>query len=459
MPSDRTAKTRLTTWKEVAAFFGRTERTVMRWEAERGLPVRRLPGKARSGIYAEVAELEAWLRGAGLPAAEAPAVAESIVPPVKTEAAAPPLRTADRAAEPARGLVRMPRVLAGLGAVTLGAVALLRLMPAAPHAPPAAAQALYQAGLRHWAQRTPAGLTQAADEFIAATRLDPAYAAAYAGLAGCYNLLREFGSMPSAQAYQLAAQAAQRALALDPHLAAGHAAYGFALFYGDWRFKEGLAEFARALRLEPGNATFHHWYGNALASAGQYGAALAQLDRAAELDPASQKIRADKALALLIAGRAAEGRPVLEDLTGRLPDFVPAHTYFSYLALLTRDDAVFLREAALSATLRHDTLELATIAAARDAYARGGPAGMLQAMLHARLSAFEAGSGPAGGVAVIYALLGDRAQALTYVTRGLDRHDDGAFSGLWSPFWRGALGEEAAAALRARVGLPPAEGG
>jgi tetratricopeptide (TPR) repeat protein len=457
MPSDRTAKTRLTTWKEVAAFFGKTERTVMRWEAERGLPVRRLPGKARSGIYADVAELEAWLRGAGAAPADALAAGETVPPAadptIVGAAARPPEEAATR-----RG-ARAPIVLAGLGAAALVALALLRLVPAAPHAPPAAAHALYLEGLRHWAQRTPAGLTQAAEEFTAATRLDPDYAAAYAGLAGCYNLLREFGSMPSAQAYPLAKQAAQRALALDPGLAAGHAAYGFALFYGDWRFKQGLDEFARALRLEPGNPTFHHWYGNALASAGQYDAALAQLDRAAELDPASPKIRADRALALLIAGRAAEARAVLEDLAGRLPDFVPAHKYFAYLALLTGDDAVYLREATRGATLRHNAPELATLGAARDAYGRGGQTGMLQALLRARLSAFEAGSGSAGGVAVIYALLGDRAESLAYLTRGLDRHDEDAFAGLASPFWRGVVGEAAAAALRARAGLPPDEGG
>ena len=60
-------KARLETWKEVAAFFGRDERTVKRWEAERGLPIHRLPGGARSRIYAEVEELERWLGGAGEP--------------------------------------------------------------------------------------------------------------------------------------------------------------------------------------------------------------------------------------------------------------------------------------------------------------------------------------------------------------------------------------------------------
>jgi len=35
---------KLDSWKEIAAFFDRDERTVRRWEKERALPVHRVPG-------------------------------------------------------------------------------------------------------------------------------------------------------------------------------------------------------------------------------------------------------------------------------------------------------------------------------------------------------------------------------------------------------------------------------
>src|ERR1017187_7801154 len=54
---------RLDSWKEIAAFFGRDERTVKRWEKERGLPVHRLPGE-RGGVFAWSQELTAWLNSA-----------------------------------------------------------------------------------------------------------------------------------------------------------------------------------------------------------------------------------------------------------------------------------------------------------------------------------------------------------------------------------------------------------
>jgi tetratricopeptide (TPR) repeat protein len=59
---------RLKSWKEIAAYFGTDERTVRRWETQRGLPVHRLPGGKRGTVFAEAAELERWLQAS--PAAE-----------------------------------------------------------------------------------------------------------------------------------------------------------------------------------------------------------------------------------------------------------------------------------------------------------------------------------------------------------------------------------------------------
>ena len=53
--------TRLDSWKEISQYLGRYERTVQRWEVERGLPIHRLPGVKRGGVFAYTAELDDWL--------------------------------------------------------------------------------------------------------------------------------------------------------------------------------------------------------------------------------------------------------------------------------------------------------------------------------------------------------------------------------------------------------------
>ncbi len=53
----------LVSWKEIASFLNRAERTVKRWERDRGLPVHRVPGGERGGVFAYPSELADWLKG------------------------------------------------------------------------------------------------------------------------------------------------------------------------------------------------------------------------------------------------------------------------------------------------------------------------------------------------------------------------------------------------------------
>jgi len=52
----------LNSWKEIAAYLDRGVRTVQRWEAHFGLPVRRPSGQHRSSVIAFKDDLDAWLR-------------------------------------------------------------------------------------------------------------------------------------------------------------------------------------------------------------------------------------------------------------------------------------------------------------------------------------------------------------------------------------------------------------
>lgn len=53
-------KDRLDSWKEVASYLNRGERTVQRWEREEGLPVHRLTHQKQGSVFAYKEELDAW---------------------------------------------------------------------------------------------------------------------------------------------------------------------------------------------------------------------------------------------------------------------------------------------------------------------------------------------------------------------------------------------------------------
>lgn len=66
----------LQSWKEIAAYLQRDERTARRWEKEEGLPVRRHRQDGRGTVYAYASELDAWRLARKPRAADAEAEAE-----------------------------------------------------------------------------------------------------------------------------------------------------------------------------------------------------------------------------------------------------------------------------------------------------------------------------------------------------------------------------------------------
>jgi hypothetical protein len=80
----KTPNRRLDSWKEIAAFFARDERTVKRWEKERGLPVHRLQDGARGPVHAFTDELVRWMKSPVSTEAEA-----STIEPSETDGDSP----------------------------------------------------------------------------------------------------------------------------------------------------------------------------------------------------------------------------------------------------------------------------------------------------------------------------------------------------------------------------------
>ena len=56
----RDASNRLDSWKAVAAYLGRSDKTVRRWEEKEGLPIHRLQHDKRGSVYAYKQELDDW---------------------------------------------------------------------------------------------------------------------------------------------------------------------------------------------------------------------------------------------------------------------------------------------------------------------------------------------------------------------------------------------------------------
>ena len=161
----------------------------------------------------------------------------------------------------------------------------------------------YLKGRYFWNKRTADGLKRAVDYFDQAIEKDPNYAQAYAGLADSYALLGdwEYGVLAPSEAYPKAKAAAIKALELDNALGEAHTSLAFSLDVFDWDWESAEKEFRRAIELNPGYATAHHWYAWHLSEMGRNSEAIAEMRKAENLDPLSLIISADVAEILLVA--------------------------------------------------------------------------------------------------------------------------------------------------------------
>src|SRR6202140_2334777 len=93
----------------------------------------------------------------------------------------------------------------------------------------------------------------AAKYFERATQLDPSYALAWAWLSRARNWQADEGLIPMKEGRRLAREAVERALSLNPNLAAAHAQMGRLKQQVDYDWAGANASFQRAVALEPGN--------------------------------------------------------------------------------------------------------------------------------------------------------------------------------------------------------------
>ena len=429
---------RLRSWKEIASFFGTDERTVRRWE-QRGLPVHRIPGGARATVYAELAEVEAWMQGRSGGGA---ATAE------------PPRPALVR-------LHRLPILLVLLLLLALAATAAFLLSPGSAdadrqatsaHQPPQRALDLYLSATYEFERRTAASLERARDLYGRAIADDPAYAAPYAGLANTYLLLREFAAMPEQTAYVRARQAAERALALDPGLADAHAALAFVDFYAVQDWPRALRGFQRAVELDPGSARARHWQATALLHAGRFDEAVGAIGEAARRDPSSRSIRADRALILFHAGRADEAVSELLTMAANEREFASPHSYLAQIHLAQGRYEDYLCEARLAAGLRDDAEQLALLDRAEAGLRTGGPPAMVRALLREQLRLRHEGRGSHYALAGAYALVGDGEAALASLGAAQHAREPTIVAIRIDPMLRGLHGDPRFRAIAARLG-------
>lgn len=278
----------------------------------------------------------------------------------------------------------------------------------------------YLKGRYFWNKRTADSLKIALAYFNQAIEEDPKYAQAYSGLADTYALLGDwqYAVMTPKEALPKAKAAAIKALELDNSLGEAHNSLAFCLDGFDWDFESAGKEFQRAIELNPGYATTHHWYAWHLALLHRYDDAIAEMKKAQNIDPLSLVINADLAELLAIAHLNDESIQQSQKTIEMDPRFGLAHNHLGQAYLQTRrfDEALAELTKAVDLSGRSPTC----IANLARAYAATGNKGEALKLL-ADLKQHSTGNYSHGSeLAVIYASLGQPDQAMTWLEKGFE---------------------------------------
>lgn len=159
----------------------------------------------------------------------------------------------------------------------------------------AEAYELYLKGRYHWNKRNLPGLIKGFEYFQQAIDRDPAYAAAYAGLADTASRLGFWTDSPPEEACARGKAAALRAIEMDNTLSEAYAALAYTSLHYDFDIRASREAAERAIELDPNNPLALQARGLCLAVRGQAEDAVAELGRALQLDPLNAHLFWNKA--------------------------------------------------------------------------------------------------------------------------------------------------------------------
>jgi len=305
---------------------------------------------------------------------------------------------------------------------------------------------------RYFWQKTGLGLNKGAEYFQHAIYRDPKYAQAYDGLADCDILLGVFGFSTPEEAYPRAKEAALKALELDGTLAEAHTSLARIKAEYDWDWSGAESEFQRAIELNPSYATAYQWHGSALATMGRPEEAIANYRRALVLDPLSPIINAYLGQGYYHARQFDRAIEQLQKTLELDPDLGMARSFLgdSYIQKSMGKEAIAEFE-----KLAHGRVwALASLASA---YAVAGNRLEAQNLIDKLKQRSTQEYVPADAMAHVYALLGEKGKTLEWLEKGYERHSLG-LGGVdlkVDPVWDSLRSDPRFADLLRRMNLQP----
>jgi eukaryotic-like serine/threonine-protein kinase len=273
---------------------------------------------------------------------------------------------------------------------------------------------LYLKGRFYWNKRDEENFRKAIEQFKAAADKDPNFALALVGLADCYALLPEYGSVPSSEALPQAKAYALRALEIDDSLGEAHISLANVNTLL-WNWNEAENGYKRGIELNPNYATAHKWYGLQLATLGRLDEALAKLKRAQELEPLSISINLNLAETYFAKGDVNAGVEQCQRTIDLDPNWYYVHQYLGLGFLKQGRNGEALAEAEKSVELsKRHSIPLGVLGYV---YAQTGKRSEATAIIEELKERFARRQANGYSIATVFVGLSDKEQAFAWLEK------------------------------------------
>jgi tetratricopeptide (TPR) repeat protein len=269
-----------------------------------------------------------------------------------------------------------------------------------------------------WLYRgTEDGLRKAASYYQQAIDIDPNFAEAWAGLSGALNVESRIAITEQTRQHfhELALHAAERAVALDPKLAAAHVALGAVRYWLEWDWAAANTEYEMARSLDPANSDALDGAGRLAAAHGRLSDALRLFEQAAARDPLNVGAYTNLAATYYATGRFTEAVAAARKVVELAPTSEGNHALFAQMLLAAghRDEALAEVEKETDPSYRAYILAWIYIK-----LGRRGDADAALAEVEKKFAAEQPYN-----IATLHALRGDRDQAFSWLNRAYQQHD------------------------------------
>jgi TolB-like protein len=305
----------------------------------------------------------------------------------------------------------------------------------------------YLLGHHHFLRRNVEDYRTAVAYFDEAIRLDPKYALAYTERSESWTLIGDLTGQAKT-VWPKAQSDAEQAVALAPDLAEAHGALGWARFFTEWKFAEGLKELRRAKELSPSNPTANDLLTRVLVYVGNLTEAEKLAREALELDPLAFTPPFNLARILWFEGKLDEANAAAAKAAELQPEAASTHRYQVFVAFQRGDPETALREAQLEPNETYRRFELALAHFARKDQTAADAALNDLIVTSRDIAAYQ--------IAQVYAVRGETDKALEWLQISFDTHDSGMLALVGDPFLRGLHDDPRYKALVAKMNFPTA---